>query len=189
MVISVPSGNFGNLAAGLIAKRMGLPVKRIIAANNRNCVFYDYLRTGTFEPRPSIPTIANAMDVGNPSNFARILDLYGNSHEEICKEITGFTYTDEQISETIANTYASDGYVLDPHGAVAYRALCEYLEPGEIGISLETAHPAKFKDTVEQIIGKEIEIPDKLRAFMNGKKQTVKLNSGFHAFKSFLEEI
>ena len=189
VVVSVPSGNFGNLAAGLIAKRMGLPVKHFIAANNRNCVFHDYLLTGTFEPRPSIPTIANAMDVGNPSNFARILDLYGNSHAEICKDITGFSYTDEQISETIARTYANDSYVLDPHGATAYRALCEYLKPGEIGISLETAHPAKFKDTVDQIIGKGIEIPDKLKAFMNGKKQTVKLNSGFHAFKSFLKEI
>lgn len=189
VVISVPSGNFGNLAAGLIAKRMGLPVKRFIAANNRNSVFYDYLRTGQYDPRPSIPTIANAMDVGNPSNFARILDLYGNSHEEICKDISGCTYTDEQISETIASTYANDSYLLDPHGAVAYRALCEYLQPGEVGISLETAHPAKFKDTVEQIIGRDIEIPEKLRAFMNGEKQTIKLNSGFHAFKSFLKEI
>ena len=186
IVVAVPSGNFGNLAAGLIAKRMGLPIKRFIAANNRNCVFFDYLCTGNYEPRPSIATIANAMDVGNPSNFARIINLYGNSHQAICNEIGGCTYSDEQIGETINNVFTADDYLLDPHGAVAYRALTEMLQPGEIGVALETAHPAKFKGTVEKIINKEVEIPERLQKFMQGTKETVKINSGFHSFKQFL---
>lgn len=186
IVVAVPSGNFGNLAAGLIAKRMGLPIKRFIAANNSNCVFFDYLRTGKYEPRPSIATIANAMDVGDPSNFARILDLYGHSHDAIRAVISGCTYSDEQISETIADTYRNCNYLLDPHGAVAYRAISELLRPGEIGVALETAHPAKFCNTVESIIGQPVEIPDRLKKFMDGTKETVKINSGFHAFKKFL---
>ena len=186
IVVAVPSGNFGNITAALIAKRMGLPVKRFIAANNSNDIFYQYLRTGVYSPKPSVATIANAMDVGDPSNFARILDLYGNSHDAICKDISGYTYSDEQISETVAQTYKTEGYLLDPHGATAYRALLEDLKIGEAGIFVETAHPAKFKDTVESIIGEEIDVPEKLRKFINGKKQTVKMPSGFHSFKKFL---
>ncbi len=189
IVVAVPSGNFGNITAALIAKRMGLPIKRFIAANNSNDVFYQYLRTGIYSPKPSIATIANAMDVGDPSNFARILDLYGNSHDAICKDISGYTYTDEQISETVARTYKDDGYLLDPHGATAYRALIEGLNVGEAGIFIETAHPAKFKDTVEAIIGEPVQVPDKLQKFINGKKQTVKMPSGFHSFKKFLMNI
>lgn len=189
IVVAVPSGNFGNITAALIAKRMGLPIKRFIAANNSNYVFYQYLRTGIYSPKPSIATIANAMDVGDPSNFARILDLYGNSHDAICKDISGYTYTDEQISETVARTYKDDGYLLDPHGATAYRALIEGLNVGEAGIFIETAHPAKFKDTVEAIIGEPVQVPDKLQKFINGKKQTVKMPSGFHSFKKFLMNI
>lgn len=186
IVVAVPSGNFGNITAALIAKRMGLPVKRFIAANNSNDIFYQYLRTGVYSPKPSVATIANAMDVGDPSNFARILDLYGNSHDAICKDISGYTYSDEQISETVAQTYKTEGYLLDPHGATAYRALLEDLKIGEAGIFVETAHPAKFKDTVESIIGEEIDVPEKLQKFINGKKQTVKMPSGFHSFKKFL---
>ncbi len=186
IVVAVPSGNFGNLAAGLIAKRMGLPIKRFIAANNRNCVFYDYLLTGKYEPRPSIATIANAMDVGDPSNFARILDLYHRSHNEICADISGCTYTDEQISQTIADTWRDNGYLLDPHGAVAYRAISELTHPGEVCVALETAHPAKFKGTVEHITGEQVEIPERLKKFLNGEKQTTKISSGFHTFKKFL---
>lgn len=189
IVVAVPSGNFGNITAALIAKRMGLPIKRFIAANNSNDVFYQYLRTGIYSPKPSIATIANAMDVGDPSNFARILDLYGNSHDAICKDISGYTYTDEQISETVARTYKDEGYLLDPHGATAYRALIEGLNVGEAGIFIETAHPAKFKDTVEAIIGEPVQVPDKLQKFINGKKQTVKMPSGFHSFKKFLMNI
>ena len=186
IVMAVPSGNFGNITAGLIAKRMGLPIKRFIAANNRNDIFYQYLLTGKYEPRASISTIANAMDVGDPSNFARVLDLYGNSHDRICQDISGCSYSDEQISDTLADTYHRHGYLLDPHGAVAYRALIEGLKVGEAGIFIETAHPAKFKDTVESIIGESIPIPEKLEKFMNGTKQTVKMSSGFAAFKKFL---
>ncbi len=186
IVVAVPSGNFGNITAALIAKRMGLPVKRFIAANNSNDIFYQYLRTGVYSPKPSVVTIANAMDVGDPSNFDRILDLYGNSHDAICKDISGYTYSDEQISETVAQTFKTEGYLLDPHGATAYRALLEGLKIGEAGIFVETAHPAKFKDTVESIIGEEIYVPEKLQKFINGKKQTVKMPSGFHSFKKFL---
>ena len=189
IVVSVPSGNFGNITAGLIGKRMGLPIKRFIAANNRNDIFFQYLNTGVYTPKPSVATIANAMDVGDPSNFARVLDLYKHSHEAICAEISGCTYTDEQIGETMAKTYKETGYLLDPHGAVAYRSLEEGLAENETGIFLETAHPAKFKSTVDAIIGEDIEIPAKLAAFMQGDKQTVEMGSGFASFKKFLMSV
>ena len=185
IVVAVPSGNFGNLTAGLIGKRMGLPIKRFIAANNSNDVVYNYLQTGEYLPKPSVATIANAMDVGAPSNFARILDLYGNSHERITKEISGFTYTDEQIAETLAQTYAATGYLLDTHGAVAYRSLIEGLQPNEAGVALETAHPAKFKQVVEDILGKDVEIPARLAKFMEGEKQAVPVTT-YDEFKAFL---
>ena len=186
IVVSVPSGNFGNITAGLIGKRMGLPIKRFIAANNVNDVFYNYWRTGVYEAKPSVQTIANAMDVGNPSNFARILDLYKNSHTEICKDITCYSYTDDEISDTLMQTSEKCNYLLDPHGAVGYRALCEGLEYNEIGICLETAHPAKFKETVEKIIGREVEIPEKLKAFMSGRKETIQISKEFSEFKNLL---
>ena len=186
IVMAVPSGNFGNITAGLIGKRMGLPISRFIAANNRNDIFYQYLQTGVYSPRPSIATIANAMDVGDPSNFARILDLYDNSHDAIAEKISGCTYTDEQIAETLRDTYRNEHYLLDPHGAVAYRSLLEGLKPDEIGVFLETAHPAKFKETVEGIIGDTVKIPSKLAAFMKGEKKTVPLNKQFPAFKKYL---
>ena len=186
IVISVPSGNFGNITAGLIGKKMGLPISRFIAANNRNDIFYQYLQTGEYCPKASVQTIANAMDVGAPSNFARILDLYGNSHENIKNEISGCTYTDEQIAQTLKETYEKTGYLLDPHGAVGYRSLLEGLKSDEIGVFLETAHPAKFKETVEDIIGAPVSIPSKLAAFMKGTKSTVKMSSSFSNFKKYL---
>lgn len=186
LVICVPSGNFGNITAGLFGKRMGLPVKRFIAANNRNDIFYQYLKTGQYSPRPSVATIANAMDVGDPSNFARILDLYGGSHEAIAAEISGATYTDEQIRETVRQVYDETGYLLDPHGACGYRALAEGLLPGEVGVFLETAHPAKFLQTVEGIIGNKVEIPEKLQAFMRGTKQSIPMSQDFASFKEYL---
>lgn len=186
VVVCVPSGNFGNITAGLFGKRMGLPVKRFIAANNRNDIFYQYLQTGVYSPRPSVATIANAMDVGAPSNFARVLDLYGNSHDAICADISGATYTDEQIAETVKNVWQAHHYLLDPHGACGYRALSEGLKSGETGIFLETAHPAKFKDTVEKIIGEEVDIPAKLQAFMRGEKKSVAMSKEFAAFKNYL---
>lgn len=186
LVICVPSGNFGNITAGLFGKRMGLPVRRFIAANNRNDIFYQYLKSGVYSPRPSVATIANAMDVGNPSNFARILDLYGNSHDAISGEIGGATYTDGQIRDTVGSVYKETGYLLDPHGACGYRALEEGLRPGETGVFLETAHPAKFLQTVEEIIGEKVAIPEKLQAFMKGTKQSVPMAKDFAAFKAYL---
>lgn len=188
VVVCVPSGNFGNITAGLIAKRMGLPIKRFIAANNANDVFFEYLNTGEYRPRHSVQTIANAMDVGDPSNFARILDLYGNSHDAISGEISGCTYTDLEIAATVKETLEREGYQLDPHGAVAYRALSEMLAPGETGIFLETAHPAKFKETVEGITGEPVLVPERLAAFMRGERKVVPLSADFVAFKSFLLE-
>lgn len=186
LVVCTPSGNFGNICAGLFAKKMGLPVKRFIAANNANNVFYEFLQTGEYNPRPSIQTIANAMDVGDPSNFARIFDLYGKSHEAICSDISGATYTDAQIADTIKEVYRNTNYLCDPHGACGYRALKEGLNADEVGVFLETAHPAKFKDTVEGIIGSEVAIPDKLAAFMQGEKKSVPLSKDFADFKTYL---
>ena len=185
-VVCTPSGNFGNICAGLFAKRMGLPVKRFIAANNANCVFFDYLRTGVYDPRPSIQTIANAMDVGDPSNFARILDLYGHDHAAICSDISGATYSDEQIGETIREVFDRTGYLCDPHGACGYRALSEGLAPGETGLFCETAHPAKFKDTVDAITGSSVEIPARLRAFMEGRVERTPLPKDYASFKEYL---
>ena len=186
LVICVPSGNFGNITAGLFGKRMGLPVKRFIAANNRNDIFYQYLKTGEYHPRPSVSTIANAMDVGDPSNFARILDLYEGSHDAIASEISGETYTDEQIRDTVQQVYEETGYLLDPHGACGYKALAQELKDDEYGVFLETAHPAKFLQTVEGIIGHEVKIPEKLQAFMRGEKQSVPMSKEFSAFKNYL---
>lgn len=185
-VFCVPSGNFGNITAGLFGKRMGLPVKRFIAANNKNDIFYQYLQTGQYNPRPSVATIANAMDVGDPSNFARVLDLYDNSHAAITAEISGATYTDDQIRETVKKTWEETHYLLDPHGACGFRALEEGLQPGETGVFLETAHPAKFLDTVESIIGGKVEIPAKLQAFMKGEKQSLPMTKEFADFKAYL---
>ena len=186
LVVCVPSGNFGNICSALFGKKMGLPIKRFIAANNANDIFFKYLQTGKYEPKPSVQTIANAMDVGDPSNFARVYDLYGKSHEAICADISGATYTDEQIAETIKEVKAETGYVCDPHGACGYRALKEGLQAGEVGVILETAHPAKFKDTVDRILGADIEIPAKLQAFMKGTKQSVPMTKDFVDFKQFL---
>ena len=186
LVICVPSGNFGNITAGLFGKHMGLPVKRFIAANNSNDIFYNYLQSGIYSPKASVATIANAMDVGDPSNFARVIEIYKNSHASIKAEISGTTYTDEQISETVKQTYTKTGYLLDPHGACGYRALAEGLQPGEVGVFLETAHPAKFLETVEGIIGDKVEIPAKLQEFMKGTKQSVPMSKEFTDFKEYL---
>ena len=186
VVCCVPSGNFGNICAALFGKRMGLPVKRFIAANNANSVFYEFLQTGRYLPRPSVQTIANAMDVGDPSNFARIWDLYGHDPDAIRDDISGATYSDDQIALTISDCYARTGYLLDPHGACGYRALKEGLQPGETGFFCETAHPAKFKDTVGRIIGEPVSIPDRLAHFLKGTRQSVALSRDFDLFKQYL---
>ena len=188
MVMCTPSGNFGNITAGLFGKRMGLPIKHFIAANNANDIFYNYLQTGKYEPKPSKQTFANAMDVGDPSNFARVYDLYNGSWEAIKKDISGATYSDDNIRETMKECYQRTGYVLDPHGACGYRALREQLKPGDIGVFCETAHPAKFKEKVDAIIGADIPIPERLAAFMKGKKQSIEMSKDFADFKKFLLE-
>lgn len=186
IVVAVPSGNFGNICSALIGKAMGLPIKRFIAANNSNDVFYQYLQTGKYEPRKSIQTIANAMDVGDPSNFARIYDLYEGDHKRVTSLISGATYQDDQIREAMKQCYADNGYILDPHGACGYRALSEQLQEEECGVFCETAHPAKFKETVEATIGAEVEIPERLAAFMKGTKQSVEMSKDFDSFKAYL---
>ena len=186
VVCCVPSGNFGNICSALFGKKMGLPVKRFIAANNANDIFFKYLQTGKYEPKASAQTIANAMDVGDPSNFARIYDLYQKSHAAICADIMGATYSDAQIAESMAQCYKETGYVLDPHGACGYRALKEGLQEHETGLFCETAHPAKFQSTVETIIKDTVDIPVRLAAFMKGEKQSVQMSKDFAAFKAFL---
>lgn len=185
-VISVPSGNLGNLTAGLFAKRMGLPIDRFIAANNRNDVFREYLQTGRYSPRPSVQTIANAMDVGAPSNFDRILDLYGHSHETIINDISSYRYSDEEIRAAIKKVFLESGYLLDPHGACAYLALKEGKKSDEAGIFLATAHPAKFGEAVEACIGIPVQIPGALAVFMQHKKQSIPLPNNFDLFKKKL---
>ena len=189
LTICVPSGNFGNITAGLFAQRMGLPIMNFIAANNANDIFYNYLLSGIYSPKASIQTIANAMDVGDPSNFARILDLYKSSHAEICNHISGATYSDDEIAATMKKCYEQTGYVLDPHGACGYQALKDNLKEGETGVFLETAHPAKFKEKVDAILSTDIEIPTRLADFMKGKKQSLEMAADFSAFKQFLSSV
>ena len=194
ITICVPSGNFGNICAALFGHQMGMPVKRFIAANNANDIFFNYLQTGQYNPKPSKQTLANAMDVGDPSNFARIINLYSENgklspeetHQRITSLISGATYSDEQIKETMRQCYKETGYILDPHGACGYRALEEQLTPGEIGVFCETAHPAKFKEKVDDILGIDVEIPERLAAFMKGEKQSVSMTKDFADFKAFL---
>jgi len=186
LVMCVPSGNFGNICAALFGHQMGLPIKRFIAANNANDIFYKYLQTGKYEPKPSKQTLANAMDVGDPSNFARIYDLYGKSHERITSLISGATYTDDQIRQTMRACYEDTKYILDPHGACGYQALTDGLQPGEVGVFCETAHPAKFKEKVDEILSIDVEIPERLANFMKGQKQSVPMTKDFADFKQYL---
>lgn len=187
LVFSVPSGNYGNLTAGLFAKHMGLPVQKFIASANINDVVPEYLKTGKFMPRPSKKTISNAMDVGNPSNFARILEMYDADLKRIRKDIIGFSITDAGTKKTMKDVFKRTNYVLDPHGAVAYAGLKSYQkEHDTIGIFLETAHPAKFMETVEKTLGKKIEIPEKLKATLDKKKLSIPMENRFKTFKEFL---
>lgn len=192
VVFSVPSGNFGNLTAGLFAKRMGLPVRAFVAATNVNDVVPEYLRTGVMTPRPSIQTLSNAMDVGNPSNFARMMDLYGNDIAEIKADIAGYAFTDAETQAAMKEVYSKYNYILDPHGAVGYLGLKAYLrDTGEDvnGIFLETAHPAKFLEVAEATLGQPIPLPATLEKFVKGKKQTIPVSKEFEDFKRTLESI
>ena len=184
--MSVPSGNFGNLTAGLIAHRMGLPVARFLAANNENHPVFDYLRTGVYVPHPSIATLANAMDVGDPSNFARMLDLYGGNHHAMARDIQGDWFTNEMIADLINHTFRTTGYFVDPHGACAYGALLRHLRPGEVGIFLETAHPAKFGETMRRVTGVDVPVPQRLAEFMRGTKQSLPMSRDYDDFRQYL---
>jgi threonine synthase len=187
LVFSVPSGNLGNITAGLFAREMGLPVAKFIASNNANNVVFEYLETGNYQSRPSVETLANAMDVGAPSNFVRILDLYNNSHKTIAGIIKGSWYTDDKIREILKSVYLENNYLCDPHGACGFEALKENLKENQIGVFLETAHPAKFTETVESIVGKgKVPMPDKLAAFMNGEKKRIPLNGEYGNFRNYL---
>ncbi len=188
LVIAVPSGNFGNLTAGLIAKKMGLPVSKFLAATNINDVVPEYLETGIYRPRPSLATAANAMDVGDPSNFARILDLYRHSHSDIGKEIGGYSYTDVQIKACIKKVKEKYGYIPDPHGATGFMALSEFMKKnsGYNGIFLETAHPAKFSETVENALSEAITIPGKLAEFGKKEKNSKSMKADYFYFKEYL---
>jgi threonine synthase len=185
IVFSVPSGNFGNLTAGLMAKKMGLPVKRFIAATNINKIVPEYLDSGIFQPRPSVATLSNAMDVGNPSNFVRILDLYHHDYSAIRQDITGYYLNDEQTRAALKELYEHYGYVGDPHGAIAFKSL-DLLEENELGIFLETAHPSKFPDTVEDCLLISIEIPERLKTLMHRPKQSIKMDTAYTTFREWL---
>ncbi len=189
-VISVPSGNFGNICAGLMAAAAGLPVKHFIAACNQNDVFFKYLQTGQFLPKQSVATLSNAMDVGNPSNFVRIMELFHNSYEEISNAISAFSIDDKTTLETIERVYKTYGYILDPHGAVGYVALEKYLQtnPGLKGIFIETAHPVKFSNTVEQVIGHNLEIPESVQPLLSKQKSSLLIHPRFDELKQFLME-
>ncbi len=191
VVFSIPSGNFGNLTAGLIAKRMGLPIHHFVAATNKNDIVPHYLITKEFLPKPSLSTISNAMDVGNPSNFARMLDLFRHNHDAMLKEITGYSFSDDETREIMRNVFSKSGYTLDPHGAIGYLGLkkSQVQNPNTVGVFLETAHPAKFLDVVEATLQTKITMPDGLNYFLNRKKETLKCQSDFSSFKNLLPTI
>ncbi len=191
VVFSVPSGNFGNLCGGLIAKRMGLPVAKFVATTNANDVIPQYLYTGLFEPRPSVQTISNAMDVGNPSNFQRMIELYGNDWTALKNDVVGKAYDDATTAAALKDVYTRTGYVMDPHGAVGYLGLKDYLQDSAMdatGIFLATAHPAKFIEVVNEVIGKEVEIPERLKEVAKKEKVAIPMTADFQLLKKYLLE-
>lgn len=187
-VIAVPSGNFGNLCAGLLAYISGLPVQHFIAACNANDAVPSYLRSGSYVAKTAVPTISNAMDVGSPSNFIRILELFQNNYQHMVQKISGYTVTDEQTRQTISEVYKAHDYILDPHGAIGYYALQQYLKdhPGERGVFLETAHPVKFPETVEAMTGKTIAVPGSAQELFSKEKHSVKMKASFAELKEWL---
>ncbi|MCA1746185.1 MAG: threonine synthase, partial [Bacteroidales bacterium] len=225
LVVAVPSGNFGNLTAGLVAREMGLPVNTFLAASNANDVVPEYLETTKYRPRSSVRTVANAMDVGSPSNFERILDLFDQRHERIVQHLKGYRYSDVQIKGVIKEVYQKHGYTLDPHGATGFEAAREYLlasmstpgsspdgpsgktseknsaqrsySPENVPIAhhstkvlfLETAHPAKFPEVVNEATGAEVETPERLKAFAKGEKVSQKISTEYETFRDYLSNL
>ena len=191
VVFSVPSGNFGNLTAGLMAKRLGLPITKMIASTNINSVVPEYLKTQIFSPRPSQQTISNAMDVGNPSNFARMLDLYDHHFERIASDVEGYYFSDNETRAAMRHVVKDKNYRMDPHGAVGYLGLKKYMKShrNTQGIFLETAHPGKFKDVVEETLGQSIELPESLIAFSKKKKKSKKIGREYPEFRELLDSL
>jgi threonine synthase len=187
-IVAVPSGNFGNLTAGLIAKRIGLPVRKFVAATNVNDAVPEYLKTGRYEPRPSIPTVANAMDVGAPSNLERMQFLYGGDLDALRRDVTGFAYDDRRIVTEIRAVYERHGYLLDPHSAIAWLALQEVLagEPDARGVFVATAHPSKFREVVEPAIGKTVALPPVLAEAITRPRHAISMDVDYAALKAFL---
>ncbi|MGZ8510170.1 MAG: threonine synthase [Chitinophagaceae bacterium] len=187
-VISVPSGNFGNICAGILASEAGLPVHHFIAACNANDVVTEYLQTANFKPQTAVPTLSNAMDVGNPSNFVRILEIFHHQFPELKNKLSSYSISDEETMATIREVYEQNNYLLDPHGAVGYLALKKYLEcnPSSKGIFLETAHPVKFPDAVEKAAGKRIEVPSAISAIMNKSKKSIEMNADYDELRTHL---
>lgn len=188
IVFVVPSGNFGNLTAGLLAKKMGLPVRHFVAATNMNKIVPEYLESGEYQPRASVRTLSNAMDVGNPSNFARMLDLYGSTWNTMKSDISGYAFEDTTTENAIRETLQHHNYLLDPHGAVGYLAAKNYLKdhPEQYAIVLETAHPAKFLEDMERIVGAPIKVPERLAALSDKVKVSVPMSTQFEDFKTWL---
>lgn len=190
VVFAVPSGNFGNLAAGILAQRMGLSIKHFVAATNANKVVPDFLKGDVFTPKPSVQTVSNSMDVGNPSNFPRLLALYDFDEDSLKAHVSGAFYSDDETKEAIRSVRGK-GYVLDPHGAVGYLGLKDFMKwnPGFTGVFLETAHPGKFRNVVEEALGEELVLPDRLAAFLEGQKKVTPMKNDFEEFKRFLKEL
>ncbi len=188
VVVSTPSGNFGNLTAGLMAMRLGLEISVFVAATNVNYVVPEYLQTGVFRPRDSVRTISSAMDVGNPSNFARMLALYEGREEELQRDVLGSTHTDEETREAIAEVYRQYGYILDPHSAVGYLGLMQALsrDQARVGILLATAHPAKFAETVEPLIGQALPVPERLAVLLDRQERVTELAPSLAELKRLL---
>lgn len=189
-VFAVPSGNFGNICAGLMAYAGGLPAAHFIAACNVNDAVPEYLRSGQYRDKKAVATISNAMDVGSPSNFIRVREIFRNNYHHISEKISGYTVTDDQTRQTIADVYNDTGYTLDPHGAVAYYGLRDYLSKYEDrkGIFLETAHPVKFPETVESVTGQPVPVPASAQSLFNREKHSVKMEASFDALKQWLIE-
>lgn len=187
-VISVPSGNFGNICAGILAMQSGLPVKHFIAACNANDIVTKYLKTGEFQVQPAVATLSNAMDVGNPSNFVRILEIFHQHFPELKKHISSFSITDTETKATISEVFRQYNYLLDPHGAVGYLSLQRYLQddPEQKGVFLETAHPVKFPEAVESITGNKIEVPAAVRSIMVKEKKSIPVKADFAQLKQYL---
>ncbi|WP_282125781.1 threonine synthase [Marinifilum flexuosum] len=187
VIVSVPSGNYGNLTGGLLAKQMGLPIHNFVAAANRNKIVPDYLNSGKYEPKPSVQTISNAMDVGAPSNFSRMMEIYKEKYSDVIKDLKGAWYSDEETKVIMKEVFDRETYILDPHGAVGYLGLNKYLnKEKQVGIFLETAHPAKFKDIVEDVIEKEVAIPNYLQECLQKEKKCVVIGNEFQDFKNYL---